>query len=93
MLALVLTFLRPRIGAALAIVASFLCLPLYLYFIAPGPFRRVFGGEYSVPLQADFVWDRSAIAGLLVFAVAICICIWNLRSAEHETRVAAHSQG
>ena len=45
-LALVLTFVRPRIAAVLAIVASLLCLPLYLYFTAPGPFRRVFGGEY-----------------------------------------------
>ena len=79
-LALVLTFVRPRIAAALAIVASLLCLPLYLYFSAPGPSRRVFGGEYSVPLQANFVWDRSAIVGVLAATVAICICIWNLRT-------------
>jgi hypothetical protein len=77
-LALVLTFVRPRIAAALVIVASLLCLPLYLYFTAPGPFRRVFGGEYSVPLRANLVWDRSAIVGMLAVAVAICICIRNL---------------
>lgn len=81
-LALVLTFVRPRIGAVLAIVASLLCLPLYLYFTAPGPFRRVFGGEYSVPLQGNFVWDRSAILGVLTVAVALCICIWKLRPVE-----------
>jgi hypothetical protein len=54
--------------------------PLYLYFTAPGPFRRVFGGEYSVPLQANFVWDRSAIVGVLAVTVAICIRICNLRT-------------
>ena len=85
MLALVLTFVRPRIAAALAIVASLLCLPLYLYFTVPGPFRRVFGGEYSVPLQANFVWDRSAILGVLAVTVAICICIWNLRTVGAQT--------
>lgn len=83
-LALILTFVRPRIAAALAIVASLLCLPLYLYFTAPGPFRRVFGGEYSVPLQANFVWDRSAILGILAVAVALCICVWNLRTVERQ---------
>src|SRR4029077_13153127 len=79
-LALLLTFVRPRNAAALAIVASLLCLPLYLYFTAPGPFRRVFGREYSVPLQANFVWDRSAISGILAVALTMCVCIWNLRS-------------
>jgi hypothetical protein len=81
-LALLLTFVRPRNAAALAIVASLLCFPLYLYFTAPGPFRRVFGGEYSVPLQANFVWDRSAIVGVLAVAVALYICIWNLRTSS-----------
>jgi hypothetical protein len=83
-LARVLTFVRPRIAAALAIVASLLCLPLYLYFTAPGPFRRVFGGEYSVRVHANFVWDRSASWGLLAVAVALCICISNLRTAERQ---------
>jgi hypothetical protein len=83
-LALVLTFVRPRIAAALAIAASLLCLPLYLYFTAPGPFRRVFGAEYSVPLQANFVWDRSAIVGVRAVAVAMCVCIWNLLTVERQ---------
>jgi hypothetical protein len=83
-LALLLAFVRPRIAATLAIVASLLCLPLYLYFTAPGLFRRVFGGEYSVPLQANFVWDRSAILGVLAVALAMCICIWNLRTVERQ---------
>ena len=89
-LALVLTFVRPRIAAVLAIVASLLCLPLYLYFTAPGPFRRVFGGEYSVPLQGNFVRHRSAISGLLAVAVALCICIWNLRTVVERQRLEEH---
>src|SRR5229473_3164725 len=57
-LALLLVFFYRRIAAAITILASLLCLPIYFYFTAPGPFRRVFRGEYKVPLQANFVWDR-----------------------------------
>jgi hypothetical protein len=85
-LALLLTFVRPRNAAALAIVASLLCLPFYVYFTAPGPFRRMFGGEYSVPLQANFVWDRSAILGVLAVALTMCVWIWNLRTVERRTK-------
>jgi hypothetical protein len=82
--ALLLTFVYPRVAAALAVGASLLCLPLYLYFTAPGPFRRVFGGEYSVPLQASFVWDRWAILGMLTLVVATYICLWNLAAIKRE---------
>ena len=58
--ALLLAFFFRRIAAAFALTASLLCLPLYLYFVAPGPFRSVFRGEYSVPLQASFVWNSWA---------------------------------
>jgi len=81
-LAMILTFVRPRIAAALVIIASLLCLPLYLFLTAPGVSRRILGGEYSVPLQANFAWGRSAIAGVLTIAVAIYIFIWNLRTVE-----------
>jgi hypothetical protein len=70
---LVLTFFFRRIGAAVTILASLLCLPLYLYFTAPGPFRRVFGGIYSVPLQANFVWNRSNIMGIVALAIAVSV--------------------
>ena len=80
--ALLLTFVRPRVAAVLAIAAALLCLPLYLYFTAPGPFRRVFRGDYSVPLHANFVWDNWAIWGMLTLAVAMCICLWNLPTVK-----------
>ena len=84
-LALFLTFMYPRVAAAIAAVSALLCLPLYLYFTAPGPFRRVFKGEYSVPLQTNFVWDKWAILGMLTLAVATYIFISNLSADKHET--------
>jgi hypothetical protein len=76
--ALLLAFFFRRIAAAIALIASLLCLPLYLYFVAPGPFRSVFRGEYSIPLQATFVWNRWAALGILTLVVAICTSLWNL---------------
>jgi hypothetical protein len=75
---LLLTFFLRRIAAAITIVASLLCLPVYLYVTAPGPFRRVFPGNYSIPLQASFVWNRWAVLGMLTLLAAICISLWNL---------------
>src|SRR4051812_12333797 len=50
-LALLLTFFFRRMAATVTLIASLLCLPLFLYFTAPGPFRRLFGkAEWSVPL-------------------------------------------
>ena len=45
-LALVLTFIRRRIGATVSLVACALCLPLYLYFTAPSIFHGVFKGAW-----------------------------------------------
>jgi hypothetical protein len=68
-LAMILTFFYQRIAALIALTASVLCLPFYLYFMAPGPFRRVFKGEYSVPMQTNFAWDNWAIAGSLALSL------------------------
>lgn len=83
-LALLLTFFLRFIAAAIALGASLLCLPLYLYVTAPGPFRRVFPGEYSVPLQSGFVWSRWAVLGMLTLVGAICISLWNLATARRK---------
>lgn len=40
-----------RIAAAAGLIACLLCFPVYLYFAAPGPFRWIFRGEYSVPVR------------------------------------------
>lgn len=78
--ALLLTFAYRRIAAAVAIIASCSCLPLYLYFVAPGPFRRIFWGEYSVPLRANFLWDSWAIESLLALTLATCVSLFVLRT-------------
>jgi hypothetical protein len=43
--ALVFTIFLPRFGAVVALAAIMLCLPLYLFFIMPGPYQRLFKGE------------------------------------------------
>jgi hypothetical protein len=79
-LALLLTFALPRTAAAVALAASVFCLPLYVYFVAPGPFRRIFKGEWSVPLQSYFVADRWAIESLLALLLATSVSIYTLSS-------------
>ena len=74
-LALVLTFLYRRIAAVVTVVASVLCLPFYLYFTAPGPFRRVFKGQYKLLVSADFVWDTWAVGGIVSVAIALYVCL------------------
>jgi hypothetical protein len=61
-LAFVLTFLRQRIAAVAALVASILCLPLYLYRVAPG----LFPGLRSVSPELIFTWDGWAASGILI---------------------------
>jgi hypothetical protein len=77
-LALPLTFFYRRIAAAATLIACLLCLPLYLYFTAPGPFRWVFRGEYSVPLEASFVWNTWAIIGIVALAIAAYVGVRSL---------------
>lgn len=62
--ALVFTVFVPRAGAIVALVAIVLCFPLYLYVVMPGPYKRIFKGEYSVPLQRGLVWNTWALAGI-----------------------------
>jgi hypothetical protein len=77
-LALFLTFFYRRFAAATIVIACLLCLPLYLYFTAPGPFRRLFGGEYSVPLQANFYWGKWDMAGIVILTMAACVGVRSL---------------
>jgi hypothetical protein len=89
LLALLITFWYPRVAAAIMLAASVLCLPLYFYFTAPGPFRWIFKGEYSVPLQASFVWDTWAIAGMFTIAIAAYVCfrIFSQPQTSHDAPV------
>ncbi len=77
LLAMVATFVLPRVAAATAIVSSLLCVPLYLFFVAPVPFSRVFapGHEFKVYHSPGFHWDTWAIAGLLTVAFTTYFCL------------------
>lgn len=77
-LAIVLTFMYRRAAALMGIAACILCFPLYLYFTAPGPFRSVFRGIYSVPLQSSFVWDCGMFAGMLTLVIAVFVGVRGL---------------
>jgi hypothetical protein len=77
LVALLLTMFFPRVAAAIALVAALLCLPFYLYILMPGPYRQIFKGEYSVPLQRPFVWNNWAVVGAISLAIA---AFWSLHN-------------
>jgi len=82
-LAMLLTFMYRRVGAVMGIAASLLCVPLYLYVIAPGPFRFIFPGNWKSPLEANLIWNTWAIAGLLSLAVAVFGSVRSFSGARH----------
>ena len=77
LLALVVAFMYPRIAGAIGLAASLLCLPLYLYFIAPVSFSQIFGfgHEFKARPSGGFHWDRWAIVGMLTIAVTTHVCL------------------
>jgi hypothetical protein len=64
LMALLLTFLHRRFAATIALAATLLCLPLYLYVLMPGLYRWILKGEYSVPFTRTFHWDNWAVIGI-----------------------------
>lgn len=77
LLALLLTFFLRRTAATLALAATLLSFPLYLYVLMPGPYRWIFKGEYSVALYRPDHWDNWAVVG--VFSL-LFVAILSLRS-------------
>lgn len=68
---LFLTALLRRVGAVTSLAASILCLPLYIYFVAPGTFRSAFSkATFDVPLQTSFHWNSWAVVGILITIMA-----------------------
>jgi hypothetical protein len=86
LLALVVTFVFPRVAAAIGLASSLLCLPLYLYLTAPVQFNQIFGfgHELKVHPSAGFHWNRWAIAGVLTLAVTTYICLRGFAAASRE---------
>ena len=65
-LSLLFGFWSARIAHSLSAIASLLCLPLALLDFAPGPFRRVVGGLWSVPLTSNYVVNAWTAGWLIV---------------------------
>lgn len=86
-LSLLLVFWSPRGSAAIAIVASLLVSPLFLYFVAPGPFHRVFKGEWLVPLTSSFVWNTWAVVGIFTVVAALFVSVRSFRSLQGEAHL------
>jgi hypothetical protein len=82
-LALVLTFLFPRVSAAIGLASTLLCLPLYCFFVAPVPFAQVFarGHEFKVQPAPGFHWHTWPVTALLGVAVAVYACIRRLSTS------------
>ena len=74
-LSLLLLFWFPRFSAAIAIAASLLVSPFFLYFLAPGPFRRLFKGEWSVHLNSSLAWNTWAAFGIVAVVAALFVSV------------------
>jgi hypothetical protein len=83
-LSLLLLFWFPRISAVIAIVASLLVSPLLLYFVAPGPFHRMFQGEWSVPLSSNFAWNTWAVFGMVAVLAALLVSVQSFYGLGHQ---------
>ena len=83
-LALILAFWRLRIAAALALAASVLCLPLYLYFIAPVPFAQIFaaGHQFKVQPAGGVHLDTWPVGGVLTSAATVFVCFRGLATSN-----------
>lgn len=81
-LALVLTFLLPRVAAVIGLASSLLCSPLYCFYVAPVLFVQIFvhGHEFKVQPTQGFHWHPWPVTALLAVAFAVYVCIRRLAS-------------
>jgi hypothetical protein len=75
-----LVFLSRKAAAAVALCSAVLAIPLCLYFLAPGPFRWIVKGQYSVTSHSLFVADKWVIESVLAISLAAVASIYTLRS-------------
>jgi hypothetical protein len=76
--AIVATFLWPRIAAAIGLLGAALNVPFLCYTIAPGPFRTVFHGEYSVPLKSNFEVHATSFQAAVAVLIVASFSAWIL---------------
>jgi glucan phosphoethanolaminetransferase (alkaline phosphatase superfamily) len=79
-LAVVVTFIWRRVAAISALVASALCLPLYIYRTLPRLFRSIFPGLYKGPSEGTLIWHSWSITGILATVVVAYLCYRSLLS-------------
>ena len=87
----VLAYVRPRIAAVLTAVAALLCLPLFLYRVAPSTLSWVSSAPASALPAGAVVYDRQAIAGLFALGALIAVHLRTWRKAWN--RDTKHSHG
>jgi hypothetical protein len=83
MIGFLLAFVFRRAAATLSLIASLLCLPLYLFLMFPAASRKIFRGGYSTRLGSMVIWDKWLILGLLALGTAIYIGYRNLIAANN----------
>ena len=73
------------------LASSLLCLPLYLYFVAPVLFSEMFGFGHPFKDQPSggLHWDPWAIGGVLTLAVSTYVCLrsFAIGSASFSSRM------
>jgi hypothetical protein len=74
-IAAILSFVRGVPGAVASLIGCLLTFPIYFYFVLPGPFRRIFRGEYSVPPRSYFAWNFNSALGLLALTLAAVVSL------------------
>ena len=85
MCSIILALFFRRVAAVTTVLASLFCLPLYLYFVAPGlfrfmstgPLRAIFGVQTSVVRQPNFVWHTWTAIGILALALGASVGVRN----------------
>jgi hypothetical protein len=81
LLTAVLALFLLRISSAVAVAAGLPCLPLYLYTIAPGTFRRVFRGDYKEQFVSTFIWSLPAFTGVCSVALVIAVAVYSFKKS------------
>ncbi len=73
---LIMILRHSNLAKIAAVFASVACLPLYLYFVAPGLFHLLGIAEYSVKTDIFFMWNSGAVFAILTLAITLFSCVF-----------------
>jgi hypothetical protein len=74
-LAAFLAFFYLPLAAGIALLAGVVALPIYLLFLFPGPFHRMFSGQWSVMATSNFNLDPWSLIGIATIAAVLFLSI------------------